>query len=298
MFIVSLYRPHCGTKVIIARLRVIAVALMLFAGTACDASAQPSFSPEAADALPTGDGRTYLDLIQFVMPGIAVSGNTYSEGRQPTGIRRLEGGVDGDIGLAPSGSLGLQAVPLRSGGRERLALLIDFGMTEYTAGYALLALFDIEGEPRLLDAADVARDRWTSFMDPVRLSIGASDDLLLTQSTHHNSSQSYLSASLILVRNDRFELVDTISLLSDRAYGFERTQELTIEQGAGEPFADIVARVTETTILTMENQGGETLPEPGNSTITVTYRWDRAAQRYAPDSNALKKLARENEDRF
>jgi len=62
-------------------------------------------------------------------------------------------------GLAPTGTLGLQAVPLRSGGRQRLVLLVDFGMTEYSVGYAILALFEIEGDARLLDAADVALDR-------------------------------------------------------------------------------------------------------------------------------------------
>lgn len=294
----SAYRPHYGTNLAVAHLRLFPILLALLMGMAGSAMAQPSFSPEATDALPEGNGRTYLDLIRLVMPGIAVSGSAYSDAHQPTGIRHLGGWIDGDIGLAPTGTLGLQAVPLRSGGRQRLVLLVDFGMTEYSVGYAILALFDIEGDARLLDAADVALDRWTSFMDPVRLPVGADDDLLVIQSTHHNSSQSFLSASLILVRNDQFELVDTISLLGDRAYGFERTQELTIEQRAGEPFADIAVSVTETTELTAVDQDDGTLPEPGSRAITVTYRWDTAAQRYMPDSNALTTLARENEERF
>lgn len=217
----------------VVRLRVVLGALMLLMGAVGGTLAQPSFLPEPTDALPGGEGRTYLDLLQLVMPGIAVSGGTYSGGRQPAGIRHLEGWEEGDVGLAPIGHLGLEAVQLRSGGMERMALLVDFGKTGYSLGFTILALFDVEGEPGLLDAADVASAQWTSFMDPVRLSVGAGDDLLVTQSTHHNSSQGYANASLILVRDDRLELVDTIALLSDRDCGFERSQTLAVEQGAG-----------------------------------------------------------------
>lgn len=284
----------------VVRLRLVMGALMLLVGAVGGSVAQPAFSPKAADALPAGEGSTYLDLLQLVMPGIAVSGSTYSEGRQPAGIRHIQGGDEGDvdIGLAPTGSLGLEAVPLRSGDRERMALLIDFGMTEYSVGYAILALFDVTGEPRLLDVADISSDRWTSFMDPVRLPVGAGDDLLVTQSTHHNSSQGYATASLILVRNDRLELVDAISAFSDKDCAFERSQTVTIEQEAREPLADVVATVTERTTLTAEDCSGRASPEPGSRTITVTYRWDAAAQRYTPDSDAFTLLARENEERF
>ena len=281
----------------VVRLRVVLAALVLLMGTVGGSVAQPSFSPEPTDTLPASEGVTYLDLLRLVMPGIAVSGSTYSGGRQPTGIRNLEGLDEGDVGLAPAGLLHLAAVPVRSGGMDRMVLLVDFGETEYSVGFAILALFDVAGEPRLLDAADIASGRWTSFMDPVRLSVGTGDDVLVTQSTHHNSSQGYANVALIHVRNDRFELVDTIAMLSDRHCAFERSQSLAIEQGAGEPLAEIVATVTELTTLT-EECDGRAGPEPGSRTITVTYRWDPAAQRYAPDSDALELLARENEERF
>lgn len=175
----------------VVRLPVILGALIFLIGAVGGAVAQPALLPEAADALPGNEGVTYIDLLQLLMPGIAVDGRTYSEGRQPAGIRHLEGGVEEDVGLSPTGPLGLTAVPLRSGGMDRMALLVDFGATAYSLDFAILALFDVEGEPRLLDAADIASGQWTSFMDPVRLSVSANDDLLVTQSTHHNSSQGY-----------------------------------------------------------------------------------------------------------
>jgi len=282
----------------VAWARVVLGTLMLLMCAVGGSVAQPAFSPDPTDALPASEGRTYLDLLQRLVPGIAVKGQAFSGGRPLTGVRRLEGPDERDVRLAPTGLLHLRAVPVRSGGTVRTALLVDFGDAGDSVGLTVLALFDIAGEPRLLDAADVASGRWTSFMDPVRLSVGAGDDLLVTQSTHHNSSQGYANVSLILVRNDRFELVETISLFSDKDCAFERSQSLTVEQGTGEPLADVVATVTERTVLTTEDCGGRAGPELGSRTITVTYRWDSAAQRYVPDSDAMAMLARENAKRF
>ncbi len=281
----------------VVRLRAVLGALMLLLGAFGATAAQPLLLPEPTDALAAGEGRTYLDLLQLVVPGIAISGRTYSGG-QPIGMRHLHSGDEDDVDLVPTGFLGLAALPLRSGGMDRLALLVDFGATEYSLGFAILALFDVEGEPRLLDAADVASGRWTSFMEPVRLSLGAGDDLLVTQSTHHNSSQGYATAALILVRNDRFELVDTIDTFSDRDCAFERDQNLTIGRSAGDIRADIVASVTELTTRTADDCNDGNIHEPGSRTITVVYRWDAPAQRYRPDSDAFVVLARENEERF
>lgn len=281
----------------LVRLRMISSALMLLIGAVGIAMAEPSFPARPTDALPASEGGTYLDLLRRVMPGIVVDGIAYS-GARPVAIRQIDGSGEGTVEPTASGQLNLTAVPLRSGGMERMALLIDFGTAEHDLGAAILALFDIAGEPLLLDAADIAMDRHTSFRNPVRLSVSAGDDLLVSQSMHFNSNQYYAIANLILVRDDRFELVDTIAMLSDQDCAFERSQSLMIEQGTGKPVADIVATVTERTTLTAEDCGGRVGPEPGSRTVAVTYRWDPAAQRYEPDSDAFTALARENEERF
>lgn len=282
----------------VALLRVVVVALAIFWTPAEPAFAEPASFPDLKDPVAGRGDVTFADLIRLVAPGIAASGETASEGRV-IDVRHIGGREWSSSGPEVVKLLDFAAVPARSGGRDRMALLLDFGAAQHSAsGFVVLAIFDVAGEPRLLDAADVAFDRWTSFAEPVRLPVGTGDDLLVTQSTHFNSSQGYATAALILLRDDRLELVDRLSTLDDRTCAFERTQRLGIRQGAGKPFSDIVATVTERTAASGRDCGDATVPGPAMRAITVTYRWDAAAQRYSPDSNAFVVLRRENEARF
>src|SRR5690606_10528250 len=122
--------------------------------------------------------------------------------------------------------------------------------------------------------------------------------LVAIRSTHFNSSQGYAMTALILLRAGRTEPVDTVSTFDDRSCAWQRSQLLEFGRSAGEPFADIVATVTERTEATGEDCGGEAVPGPPTRRITATYRWNADAERYLPDSNAFAVLARENEDRF
>lgn len=273
--------------------RAVALAL-LFVGTG-NAFGQPVSRSKPADPLPWGTNQTYADLVRLVVPKIAAGDEAASDG----GIRHIGGEGVGGPRPASIESPRIASIKVRSGGMDRLALLLDFGTARDSAeGFTVLALFEMTDKPRLLDAVNVAFDRYTFFLDPARLPVGTNDDLLATVSTHANSGQSYATAALILVRNDRFELVDDISALDDRACAFERTQRIGIRRGAGKPFSDVVATVSELTAASGEDCGQGTVPKPQTRTITVTYRWDAAAQRYIADSDAFDVLAKENEKRF
>lgn len=268
----------------------LAASTLLLAGMG-GASGQSVSFPEPGDPLPWAKDRTYADLVRLAVPGTAGAGASE--------IRHIAGEDAGGGVPAPNAAPRIAAIPVRSGGHDRMALLLDFGEAgEGASGLAVLALFDMAADPLLLDAADVAFDRRTSFMGPARLPVSIGDDLLATRSTHSNSGQGYATAALILVRDDRLELVDTIFTFDDRACTHERTQRLDIRQGAERPFRDIVATVTERTAASGEDCGDATAPEPGTRTIAVTYRWDAAGQRYLPGSDAFHVLARENEERF
>jgi hypothetical protein len=267
--------------------RAAAAALALLLAAAGGSLGEPVSRPEPADPLPWAAERTYADLVRLVLPG------------DGTADFRHIGGEDMANPLpAPVGPVRIAAVPLGPGGAQRLALLLDPGPVEDAAmAPAILALFDMAGEPRLVDAADVGFDRFTGFAEPARLPLGG-NDLLITSSVHWNSGQSYAATALILVRGDRLELVDTIFTLDERTCAYERTQRLAVRSGAEGPFPDIAASVTELTAATGADCGDAAVPEPGTRTIAATWRWDDDARRYIPDSDAFDALARENETRF
>lgn len=277
-------------------LRVILLVLTMLWTPA--AVAEPTSFPELADALPGSENRTYGDLVKLVVPGID-NGDAVAAGAGVIAVRHIDG--QDMTGVVPVSvkTPRIAAIPVRSGGKDRIALLINLGESgQEVSDFVILALFDIAGELRLLDAAHVGFNRFTSFSEPSLLSVGIADDLLMTRGTHSNSNQAYATTALILAHDDRLELVDAISTFDDRACAYERTQRLDIRQGEGSPFSDIVATVTELTAVTGEECGNATAPEPGSRTITVTYRWGAAERRYRPDTDAFDVLARENETRF
>lgn len=177
-------------------LRAVPVALALLLVCVDGAAAQPVSFPAPARPVRPGADRTYADLVAIVVPGVVVNGEKYSGG-DVIAVRNIAGGDLEDIEPESMEALRVAAVPVRSGGQDRMALLLDFGRGKYDAGFAILALFDVADKPRLLDAANVATSRHTSFFNPVRLSVGAGDDLLMTRSAHFNSSQGYTTVALI-----------------------------------------------------------------------------------------------------
>jgi len=254
--------------------------------------------PQLADAVPGAGGATYLDLARQVLPDLAPEGSSY-RGRTVIDMRHVGGA---DMGVPPPEAFQIFNVavrPVRAEGRDRLLLLFDLGGDE-AEGFAALALLDPAGEPSLLDAAQVAFDRWTSFRDPAVIPLGPGDDLLLTTSTHFNSQQGYATTAMSLVRDGRLQLVDTVFTFDERLCGFERVQVPAFRAGerGDRRYADIVVTVSEETKLTQEDCGSSDLPAAGVRTIEVTYRWDAAQMRFLPDSDALEVLAGEAATRF
>lgn len=274
----------------VALLRAALVGLAIFSMPVERAFAEPVLRPDLADRVGGTEDVTFADLVRLVVPGTA--------GNETIDVREIGSEAIEDLEPESMAMLRLTAVPVRSGGNDRIALLLNFRSGRDVVGLAILALFDVTGEPRLLDAANVASGDYTYFLDPARLTVGSGDDLLAIGSTHANSGQSYTTAPLVLLRNDRLELVDMIHAFDERLCAYERTQRLDLQQSAQEPFSDVVATVTEVTTLSGDDCGEAPVPEAGTRLIIVTYRWDAGAQRYLPDSDAFDALARENEERF
>lgn len=274
--------------------------VLLVASCLSAARADEVTFPDLGAAVPGIDGVTYLDLVRQVVPDIAAADGGY-QGHKVIDVRHIGGEA---MQSPPPDTISLfnvGALPVRSDGKDRLLLLLDLGQgTDAAEGFAVLALYSLVGLPTLVDAVNVGYDRNTYFFDEGRLSLGEGKDLVLTTSTHFNSNQAYVTTAMILVRNDRLQLVDTVFTFSDKSCSFESEQMPKFRAGDrdGLTYSDIVATVTETTKLTGEVCSGEQAPKEATRKITVTYRWDEASSRFVAGSDAFEVLAKENEMRF
>jgi hypothetical protein len=282
----------------ISRFRSVLVACMFAAVAVVDARAErPIWFPAPSDPVPGTTELVYADLLRLIVPDL-VEADQF-QARSMIDLRHISQEMEG---VGPPDLFEIDTVsvtPVQSGEGERLAVLVDIGTWSDSAeGFAVLAIYELAQEPVLVDAAKVSFDRATILFNPFRLAVGESDDLLITASAHHNSSQSYVATALILLRNDRLELVDAIFTLSDRYCAFRNLQRLEISTGDGGPMAPILATVHEEIEATGYDCNEEAVPEMQPRSTSVTYFWDVDLSRYVPDSDAFKVLARQNETRF
>ncbi|MGX5832518.1 hypothetical protein [Mesorhizobium sp. 43Arga] len=276
---------------------ILAVMLLPFLWTA--AGAQTVGFPDLGSPLPGRSDVTYLDLAKMVIPSLAADGDGFNKGGSPIEMRHIEGPDSGGSPPETTSLPNAAVLAIKAGGKDRLAMLFDLGDSPDSAeGYAVLALYDVTARPKLLDAANVAVDRSTYFREPNKLSIGAGDDMLITMSTHFNSSQGYVITPLIMIRDDKFELIDMIYTFDERLCAYSRKQDVAFQTIAdGQPYAAVKVTVTDSTVPSDESCD-DAPPEASSHDISVTYHWDKKTSRYVKDSDAFEKLAAENEKRF
>ncbi|MBX3577303.1 MAG: hypothetical protein KF723_08835 [Rhizobiaceae bacterium] len=262
-------------------------------------------SPALADRVGLGDPvaghpeASYLDLVRLMLPDAAPAEDLQFGATVPRGLRHIHTAYGDDENLDRGLFFGAEAEQIQAGGRERTIVLVDFGASPGVNGFAVLGLFGFDGgAPRLLDAVNVALDRDTFLRD--RLPLGSGETLLVTASYHHNSSQGYAALAMIFVRQDRFDLIDTIWLISNRFCGWEQVEEPTITTAPGDdPFGQVTAGVTDTMTPVEGEVCTETVPpQPTVPEYRVTYRWDESSQNYLPDSDAFERLETLNENRY
>jgi hypothetical protein len=263
------------------------------------ALAQAVGFPELSGAIPGHQDVTYFDLAKMVVPDLKAGDDGFYKGSAPIEMRDILGGDDGG---SPPETINLPnaaVLAIKAGGKERLTMLLDLGQAQDSAeGFAVLALFDLTGKPKLLDAVNVGTDQSTYFRDPGKLAVGPDDDALITMSTHFNSNQGYVDTILIQVRGDRFEPIDQINTFDENVCAYKRTQDLSFQAPGDErPYAAIKVTVTDATMPSGESCE-EPAPEAVSRGISVTYRWDKAKSRYVKDSDAFEKLSAENAKRF
>ena len=273
------------------------LALAVTLSVAVPAAAQAGESRlESLDAAAADSGETYLDLARAFVPDLEADGMTW-EGHSLNEdfASRFDLDTDWPDGLSISG---VETVPVTSGGSRRLAVLYDFGpLSDVPQGPAILALYQLGQSVHLIDAVDVGLDRESSFSDPATLDLGGGVSALVVRSDHWNSNQSYRATSVMLASAKGLTPIDTIQTFSERLCGLSRTQEptVTVDKAGKTPALRVEVRIRDEKVE--ESCDESPAPQP-ERTISVTYRPDERTGAYAPDSDALEVLARENEERF
>ena len=278
---------------------LIRIAVFALIVSCAPAVADDIWPPAAAptDALPGHPGKTFLDLIALVIPDIEEKDGTF-QGTNIIPMRHIDGHPAEAPGVMNLDTLSVLNV--NSDGKPHVALFFTLGETPGAVeSFSLLALFDVAGEPRLLDAVAVGYDRFTSLYGQHKMPVSAGSDVILTMSSHSNSNQAYLTTLMILVRGDRFDLIDSIFTLDERACTYERVQVPRYEARPGAArFADIRVSITDSITLTGFDCGDDEKPEPMSRTITTIYRWHIDEKKYVPDDDALEQLQDENKERL
>lgn len=272
--------------------------IFLFAIGAAPAADVENAAP--LDLVIPGSPVRYLDLARHFVPDLDGGQEGFS-GRKLNEIRHL-GGPDSDSDAETFGFYDVSHIMTRVDGKDRMLVLFDFAQTARTAqGVAILALYDVSGtRPELLDAADAGFDASTYFFDQAVLPVNSGTNIVLTVSSHFNSSQSYATQSMIMVRNDKLALIDTVTLLGERSCGIDRQQTITYaaDPRAGKPYAPIRATVTDTASAIEEECADLNPAALGTREFRTSYVWNAPQGRYLPDSDALVRLEKDNESRF
>jgi hypothetical protein len=266
-------------------------------------------APHAADvenSMPNdlvirGTPARFVDLARHFVPDLMGGEDGYT-GSTIIDIRHL-GGPDFANGDARTFAFyDVAHIMTKVDGKDRLLVLFDFSQASSAAqGVAVLALYDVAGtRPELLDAADIGFDASTSFFDQALLSVSDGTNVVLTLSSHFNSNQSYATQSMTMVRNDRLELIDSISLLGERNCGTDRQQTIAYAANPadGKPYAPIRVTVTDTTSAIEEECADLEQTKLGTRVTKASYLWNKEQNRYLPDTDALARLEKENESRY
>jgi hypothetical protein len=174
-------------------------------------------------------------------------------------------------------------------------VLRQFGSKDRTIlpGGARLADFP-EGSAEPRDMADVQGDR-SCWLAETGILLGP-DDGFFTENTHSNTGQSYEITDLFQIHGRRLRRIDSTLTLTNRG-ACEDTEESLIwktEADSESPYPRLVATIT-LTRKPSENHWGENCPKPkppAGKVYSETYRWDKAADRFASVDKGFEPLER------
>ncbi len=269
--------------------------MLLCVAPICPVLAQENTYSRVEPASLAPGGMTYSELIAMALPG-AIPSDTAMLVKADVELPHIEGPDFAVAVAAPVTVESIKSLQLSVEGRPHLALMLDVGGDEPVAA---LVLFDISSNPVLVDVKDVAADRFSSFAEPFRLTVGHGHDLILVSNSHGNAGQYYDAITIVDVVGGELQMVDVVLTLDDQACGGSETQTAgfsSAPMSAGR--GDFEVTVTDVIVASEEDCGSAQTYEPGETVYSVTYRWDEAAGRYVSQGDGWAELDDLNGERF
>src|SRR5271165_4438603 len=249
------------------------------------------------DTVPAHPGLTYFELMKRVVPDLTRTADG-ATGHTLVPFTHIDGK---DMKATPD-AIALKAVDVLPipGDAARIVLSFDLGVAEGSlAGGKFLALFALAPSPRLLDLVEIGGDRFVDVSEAKPPELGPGTPLILVESSHDNSNQSYELTDMIFIRNGKFALIDTVFTLGDAFCGYRRTQSVSITTVPdGMPYRAVRVVVRQEVTRSDEDCSDAKLPTAGTTTYRATYRWNLHRQTFTTNSRELTRLDEINRKRM
>lgn len=265
--------------------RVLIALLSFLFPLLCSAASAEDKYIEAGDRISENSEITYFDLALQFAPGLA---DTPSDGRALAAIRHI-GGDELPATIASPSIGGIDRIDISQAGKPRMLLLFDLGQADDAAeGINVLALYDMTGAPRLLDAMNVGLDRESSFLEPGYIELSPKFGMALVRNSHHNAGEGYLQSSLIGIWDDKLHVVDTVFSMS----WLTGDEDLTVRPSFAPVKGELALDATFT--ITRKHCEGTCVLDADypsmTERVTVRYSWDAAAGKFVRPEKAYDRI--------
>ena len=229
-------------------------------------------------SVPGVPGKNWVDLLRQVFPDIALGPKNEAIVRGDIDLRPIEkDGAFTDECPDELALRSLQVAGVRIAGKRRLIVGVA---TDGDSCVAPLALFEGNGEGKLLDAANVKQDKNYAFGSDFVRPLGPDAQLVIVTNFHTNAGEGYDTQSLILAMADKLVPLGSLFAKSEidchRSVSQEATISLAPDYG---PFAGITGYVKTTT----RRIASDCQTPQGKESIAIArteWRWNTAKRAY------------------
>jgi hypothetical protein len=249
--------------------------------------------------------KTYFDLLKQIFPDaeMEAAGGAAASAHQSVPLNHLYGDYRNRVYHAEMQISSVERLFLQSGGRRRLLLLVhaESAGEQFTWGeLAVLALFELEPAVRLLDAADIKADRFSGIREEQPLlHISSQADAVMITNYHHNSSQGYLSLTLVGTEGNRLRTIFELPTLLNLNYcGNKSTQTPTINVLRASRGGHFNISVKIRLVKEPDDESCEKITRGFTREFNSVLVWNPAKRRYESTGSALGTLSGLNERNY